>query len=91
MHVAKFGSPEAKHAFIPKIIDDSCELALAMPKPGTGSDVAGIKTRAARDGDDYVTNGQKIRIACAHVADITVLACKTDLDAAPPRHQHHAG
>jgi alkylation response protein AidB-like acyl-CoA dehydrogenase len=85
MHVVKYGSSEIKSEFIPKIISGEVKLALAMSEPGTGSDVAGIKTSATRDGDDYVINGQKIWITCAHVADYIVLVCKTDLSAARHR------
>ncbi len=85
MHVVKFATPEVKAALVPRLIDGTCKLALAMSEPGTGSDVAGIRTRAVRDGDDYVINGQKIWITCAHVADYIVLVCKTDPDA--PRHR----
>lgn len=85
MHVAKFGSPELQAEFMPRIMDGRTKLALAMSEPGTGSDVAAIKTSAVRDGDDYVINGQKIWITCAHVADQIVLICKTDPEA--KRHQ----
>jgi alkylation response protein AidB-like acyl-CoA dehydrogenase len=78
MHVVKFGSPEVQKNLLPKIINGRCKLALAMSEPGTGSDVAGIRTSAVRDGDDYVIQGQKIWITCAHVADYIVVVCKTD-------------
>jgi hypothetical protein len=52
MHVAKFGSPELKQEIVPKIISGQAKLALGMSEPGTGSDVAGIKTSAVRDGQD---------------------------------------
>ncbi len=78
MHVVKYALPEVKQDLIPKIINGKVKLALAMSEPGTGSDVAGIKTKAIRDGNDYVINGQKIWITCAHVADYIVVVCKTD-------------
>jgi alkylation response protein AidB-like acyl-CoA dehydrogenase len=84
MHVVKFGSPELRREIVPKIISGKAKLALAMSEPGTGSDVAGIKTTAVRDGDEYVLNGQKVWITCAHVADYLVVVCKTDPSA--PRH-----
>jgi alkylation response protein AidB-like acyl-CoA dehydrogenase len=82
MHVVKFASPEVKEKIVPKIISGQVKLALAMSEPGTGSDVAGIKTTAVREGDDYVLNGQKVWITCAHVADYLVVVCKTDSAAA---------
>lgn len=85
MHVVKNGSEELKQEIVPKIISGEVKLALAMSEPGTGSDVAGIKTSAIRDGDDYILNGQKIWITCAHVADKLVVVTKTDPDA--KRHQ----
>jgi alkylation response protein AidB-like acyl-CoA dehydrogenase len=85
MHVAKFGSPELKKTIVPKIIAGQAKLALAMSEPGTGSDVAGIKTSAVRQGDDFILNGNKVWITCAHVADYLVVITKTDTQAA--RHQ----
>lgn len=52
-----------------------------MSEPGTGSDVAGLKTSAKRDGDDYIINGSKVWITCAHVADYIVTIVKTDTQA----------
>ena len=60
MHVAKFGSPEMKKEIVPKIVSGQAKLALGMSEPGTGSDVAGIKTSAVRKGDEYVINGSKV-------------------------------
>ncbi len=85
MHVVKFGSPELKREILPNIINGKLKLAIAMSEPGTGSDVAGIKMTAVRDGDDYVLNGQKVWISCAHVADYMVVICKTDPSA--PKHK----
>jgi alkylation response protein AidB-like acyl-CoA dehydrogenase len=84
-HVAKFGSPELQQQIIPKIISGKAKLALAMSEPGTGSDVAGIKTHARREGNDLILNGNKVWITCAHVADYLVVITKTDTQAA--RHQ----
>lgn len=81
MHVAKFGSDELKQEIVPKIISGQAKLALGMSEPGTGSDVAGIKTSAVREGDEYVINGSKVWITCAHVADYIVAIVKTDTQA----------
>lgn len=86
MHVVKFATPEVKAEIVPKLIDGRVKLALAMSEPGTGSDVAGIKTTAVRDGDDYILNGQKVWITCAHVANYLVVVCKTD-----PSASRHSG
>lgn len=81
MHIAKFGSLELKKEIVPQIIAGKAKLALGMSEPGTGSDVAGIKTSAVRDGDEYVINGSKVWITCAHVADYIVAIVKTDTQA----------
>lgn len=80
MHVAKFGSPELQQKIVPGIISGNTKLALAMSEPGTGSDVAGIKTNAVRDGDDFILNGNKVWITCAHVADYLVVITRTGKD-----------
>lgn len=80
MYIAKFGTDELKATIVPKIISGEVKLALAMSEPGTGSDVAGLKTTAVRDGDDYILNGSKVWITCAHVADYVVAIVRTDKD-----------
>ncbi|TXG89822.1 acyl-CoA dehydrogenase [Rhodococcus rhodnii] len=84
-HVAKFGSEELKRRILPQIIEGKVKLALAMSEPGTGSDVAGLETKAVRQGSGYVLSGTKVWITCAHVADYIVVIAKTDPTA--PRHQ----
>lgn len=60
MHIAKFGTPELKKELLPRIIAGKAKMALCMSEPGTGSDVAGVKTFAERQGDEYVLNGNKV-------------------------------
>jgi alkylation response protein AidB-like acyl-CoA dehydrogenase len=76
-HVARFGSEELKQRILPGIIEGRIKLALAMSEPGTGSDLAGLRTKAVRSGDGYVLNGTKVWITCAHVADYIVVIAKT--------------
>jgi alkylation response protein AidB-like acyl-CoA dehydrogenase len=57
------------------------QVPLSITEPDAGSDVAGIKTRAVRDGDEYVINGSKTYITNGHRADFIVLVTKTDPDA----------
>ena len=52
--------------------------AIGMTEPGAGSDLQRIKTRAERDGNHFVINGQKVFISNGQLADLVVLACKTD-------------
>ncbi len=80
-YIQSFGSDAMKRRFIPEIIAGDTRLAIAYTEPQAGSDVAAIRTRAKRDGDDYVINGQKCYISCAHVADYIAVAVKTDPDA----------
>ncbi|MGB3067909.1 MAG: acyl-CoA dehydrogenase family protein [Ottowia sp.] len=86
MHIAKFGTPELKKELMPKIIAGKAKLSLCMSEPGTGSDVAGVKTFAERQGDEYVLNGNKVWITCGHVADYFVVITRTDRDSSN-RHQ----
>lgn len=78
MQVKHGGSPAIKSEILPGAIRGDIRLALCITEPETGSDVASIRTRAVRDGDDYVIDGQKVYITCAHVADHLVVATKTD-------------
>jgi acyl-CoA dehydrogenase len=66
---------------LPKLASGEWVGAIAMTEPGTGSDLQGIKTRAVRDGDEYVINGAKTFITNGHHADLVVVAAKTDPDA----------
>ncbi|MEX1173331.1 MAG: acyl-CoA dehydrogenase family protein, partial [Chloroflexota bacterium] len=67
--------------WLPDIVAGRSVLALAMTEPGAGSDVAGIRTTAVRDGDDYVVTGAKTFITNGLNADLVVTAVKTDPDA----------
>ena len=74
-------------SWIPKILDGSAISATAVSEPDPGSDVAGIKTIATRDGDHYVINGTKAWVSLGEVADLIFVFAKTDRDAGAPRHQ----
>ena len=76
-----FGSEEQKQEWLVPAIKGEKILCLGITEPDAGSDVAGIKTRAVRDGDDYVINGSKTYITNGHRADVIVLVTKTDPDA----------
>jgi len=69
---------EQKQRWLPGIIDGTLITAIAMTEPGTGSDLAGIRTKAVRDGDHYVVNGAKTFITNGINADLIVTAVKTD-------------
>lgn len=76
----RFGTDEQKRKWIPLLSSGEKIAAFAMTEPGAGSDVAGIATRAVRDGDHYVINGGKIFITLGPVADLVILLCYTDPD-----------
>ncbi len=77
----EFGSDDLKRRFLAPAIRGELVAAIAVTEPGAGSDVAGIKTRAVRDGDDWVINGSKVYITNAATADFLCLLAVTDPDA----------
>src|SRR6202035_2347264 len=79
--ILKFGTEEQKQEWVVPAIKGEKILCLGITEPDAGSDVAGIKTRAVRDGEDYVINGSKTFITNGHRADAIVLVTKTDVDA----------
>jgi alkylation response protein AidB-like acyl-CoA dehydrogenase len=76
-----FGTEEQKQRWLVPAIKGEAILSLGITEPDAGSDVAGIKTRAVRDGDEYVINGSKTYITNGHRSDVIVLVTKTDPDA----------
>lgn len=72
------GTEELKREVLPKMVAGELIGALGLTEPGAGSDVKEIRTRAVRDGDDYVLNGQKVYISNGQLCDLMVTACKTD-------------
>src|SRR5256885_4393394 len=79
--ILAFGTEEQKEEWLVPAIRGEKILCLGITEPDAGSDVAGIKTRAVRDGDEYVINGSKTYITNGHRADVIVLVTKTDPDA----------
>jgi alkylation response protein AidB-like acyl-CoA dehydrogenase len=76
-----FGTEEQKQAYLVPSIRGEKISCLGITEPDAGSDVSGIKTRAVRDGDEWVINGSKTYITNGHRADFIVLVTKTDADA----------
>src|SRR3954447_6039359 len=76
-----FGTEEQKQKYLVPAIKGEKIACLGITEPDAGSDVAGIKTSAVRDGDEWVINGSKIFITNRHRADYIVLVTKTDPDA----------
>ncbi|WP_428852582.1 acyl-CoA dehydrogenase family protein [Imbroritus primus] len=81
MQISHGASDAVKDEILPGIISGKTRMALCLTEPEAGSDVSAIRTSAVADGDDYVINGQKIYITCAHVAHQLVVATKTDREA----------
>jgi len=76
-----FGTEEQKQSYLVPAIKGEKISCLGITEPGAGSDVSAIRTRAVRDGDEYVINGSKTYITNGHRADFIVLVTKTDDDA----------
>ncbi|MGY4314047.1 acyl-CoA dehydrogenase family protein [Bradyrhizobium sp. JR3.5] len=77
-YFAQYGTEEQKRRWLPRMARGDLVAALAMSEPGAGSDVRAIRTRARREGNEYVVNGQKTFITHGHTADLICLAVKTD-------------
>ncbi|MDP4928054.1 acyl-CoA dehydrogenase family protein [Sphingorhabdus sp.] len=77
-YIAKLGTDEQKARFMPGIVSGEKILAVAMTEPGTGSDLAGMKSRAVDMGDHWVLNGSKTYISNGILADVVVVAARTD-------------
>lgn len=76
--LAQHGSHELKEQFLVPAIKGECVFSIGVSEPGAGSDVAGISTRAVRDGDDYLINGTKMWITNGTQADYITLLARTD-------------
>jgi len=79
------GSDEQKQRYFPKLATGEHLIAFGLTEPNAGSDVSGLKTKAVRDGDDYVLNGTKIFISHADVADVVCIAARTDATVPGPK------
>ena len=75
--IVKLGTPEQKERFVRPVLSGEKVAALAISEPGAGSDVAGITTRAERDGDHYVVRGSKTFITSGTRADVVTTAVRT--------------
>jgi alkylation response protein AidB-like acyl-CoA dehydrogenase len=77
-YVVRYGSEEQKQSWLPRMVSGEAIAAIAMTEPGGGSDLQAMETTATRDGGDYVISGQKVFISNGQLADVIVVAAKTD-------------
>lgn len=82
----EFGTDDQKRRFMPDNISAATVWCQMFSEPGAGSDVASLQTKAERDGDEWVLNGQKVWTTLAHVSDYGVIIARTD-----PEQVKHAG
>lgn len=83
--VHDLGTDDQKRRLIPPSVRGETRWCLLYSEPGAGSDLAGLRTRAERDGDDWVVNGQKVWTSFAKAADYGLLVARTNWDV--PKHQ----
>ena len=82
----EFGTEEQKQQFMPDNISGTTMWCQMFSEPGAGSDVASLQTKAVRDGDEWILNGQKVWTTLAHVSDYGIIIARTD-----PEQPKHAG
>jgi acyl-CoA dehydrogenase len=80
-YLLHYGTEEQKRRWLPRLASGETITGICMTEPGAGSDVAAIRTRARRDGGDFVISGQKIFISNGQIADLFIVAAKTDPEA----------
>ncbi|MEX2407600.1 MAG: acyl-CoA dehydrogenase family protein, partial [Rhodovibrionaceae bacterium] len=78
--IDRFGSDEQRHAALPKLMTMEHFASYCLTEPGAGSDAGNLKTRAVRDGEDYVLNGSKAFISGGSTSDVYVVMCRTGED-----------
>lgn len=81
--IMRYGTDEQKAYFLPRILSGEIDFAIGYSEPDAGTDLAALRTRAVRDADEYVVNGQKIWTTNGDTADWVWLAVRTDPEAPP--------
>lgn len=76
-YLVTYGTEEQKLRWLPKVCSGEWVLSIAMTEPGTGSDLQAIRTKAVKDGDDYLISGSKTFISNGHLCDLVVIAART--------------
>jgi len=80
-YIFNYGTEEQKRTWLPRMAKGEVISAIAMTEPGTGSDLQAIRTTALRKGNELVVNGQKVFITNGGMADLVIVAAKTDTSA----------
>ena len=83
--IMRYGTDEQKEYFLPRILKGDLHFSIGYSEPGSGTDLASLKTKAVREGDEWVINGQKMWTSLIQYADWLWLAVRTDPDL--PRHK----
>jgi alkylation response protein AidB-like acyl-CoA dehydrogenase len=83
--IMRYGTEHQKRTFLPKIASGEIDCCLGYTEPEAGSDLAALKSKAMREGDEYILNGQKVFTSGAHKAEYCWFAARTDPDA--PKHK----
>ena len=83
--IMEFGTEAQRAHFLPKILAGELHFSIGYTEPGSGTDLASLTTKAVKDGDEWVINGQKIYTSLASYADYIWLAARTDPEAAKHR------
>ncbi|GIR38440.1 MAG: hypothetical protein CM15mP49_38250 [Actinomycetota bacterium] len=83
--VLELGNDHLKETLVPKLLSGETLVSFGYTEPDSGSDVAAAQTRAVRDGNEWVINGQKMWTTMAHIADYVLLLTRTNPDV--PKHK----
>ena len=83
--IMQLGTDEQRERFLPAILRGDVHFSIGYTEPGAGTDLASLQTRAVRDGDEYIINGEKLYTSAIQYADYVWLAARTDPDA--PKHK----
>ncbi|MCW2674506.1 MAG: Acyl-CoA dehydrogenase, long-chain specific, mitochondrial precursor [Frankiales bacterium] len=83
--IMRHGSEEQKESFLPRILAGTLDVAIGYTEPGSGTDLASLRTKAERQGDEFVVNGNKVYTTGGLTADYVWLAARTNPDA--PKHK----
>jgi len=87
-HIILYGTDEQKNEYLPKLVNGDAIFAGAFTEPNAGTDVASVRTRAERVGDEYIINGSKMFITNGSICDYIIALCVTNPDAEKRTQRH---